>query len=343
MTFRFILIFIFTNLVFIQIDAQQEQLIHSAEVYFDFGKHDLRPSADSTLRAVAQIFLEKENRQIKITAHTDSIGSLSNNQALSQRRGNAVVAYLAEAGVPKEATQVSVFGETKPATANATDEGRQRNRRATIEIFESIPMTTLEGQVKDPEDGGYIVAEVIIRGKSFRDSLTTDSTGFFQTEVPTGEVIGVDVIAKGFFLESQMMKVKPRDMPLLEIMMRPATVGEMADIENLYFVGNKDTLLKKSEPTLPKVLRFMQVNEDLKIEIAGHVNHPNSPPLPVGTWEHDLSERRAKRVYNYLVEHGISPERMTWKGYSNWEMRYPRAFDLREQAANRRVEIRVIE
>ena len=322
--------------------AQTERLVHSSEVYFDFGKHDLRPEADSSLSGIAKIFLEKKNPYLLITAHTDSIGSLKNNLALSERRSQSVMDFLLEKGVPDSLMKADYFGESKPATSNHSDDGRQLNRRATIEVFEKIPTTTLKGKVNPPEPENFMLAEVIIRGKNFRDSLTTDSTGFFQTEVPTGAVIGVDIIAKGYFLESKMMKVKPGSMPLLEIMMRPAEVGAVADIENLYFVGNQDILLPKSEPTLPKLLRFMQVNKCLIIEIAGHVNHPNTPPLKIGTWEHDLSERRAKRVFNYLIENGISEERMSWKGYANWEMKFPNARSEKEQAANRRVEIRVV-
>lgn len=346
MAVRFAPIFIILS-IFIFIEnapAQSGRLLYSAEVYFDFGKHQLRPAADSVLRAAAQIFAEGEKRYCKITAHTDSIGSLKNNIALSERRAAAVIGFLSKNGVPGSLISSAVFGETKPAAGNRTDDGRQRNRRATVEIWEAVPpvpMTTLEGQIRAPGPEQFLLAEVIIRGKTFRDSLLTDSTGFFKTEVPTGEVIGVDVIAKGYFLESKMMKVKPGKMPLMEILMRPATVGEVADIENLYFVGNQDVLLKKSEPTLPKILRFMQVNKCLTIEIAGHVNHPNTPPLARSTWEFDLSERRAKKVYNFLLENGIPEERMTWKGYANWEMKFPKARSEKEQAANRRVEIRV--
>ena len=114
-------------------------------------------------------------------------------------------------------------------------------------------------------------------------------------------------------------------------------------IQNLYYVGNQDTLLPISKPELPKVLRFMQINEDLKIEIAGHVNHPNRPPVTKDSWEFDLSVRRAKMVYNYLIENQIDSARVTFKGYGNYEMRYPEARSQKEQSLNRRVEIRVVE
>jgi outer membrane protein OmpA-like peptidoglycan-associated protein len=48
-------------------------------------------------------------------------------------------------------------------------------------------------------------------------------------------------------------------------------------------------------------------------------------------------------VYDYLLENGIPSERLSWKGYGNHEMRFPRATLEKEQALNRRVEIRVLE
>lgn len=123
----------------------------------------------------------------------------------------------------------------------------------------------------------------------------------------------------------------------------PALEGEALTLKNLYFVGNQDTLLKTSEPELPKLLKFMEHNPGIRIEIGGHINRPNSPPVPKDSWNFGLSERRAKRVYNYLIERGIDPERVTYKGYGNYQMIYPMARTEKEQAANRRVEIRVLE
>ena len=130
---------------------------------------------------------------------------------------------------------------------------------------------------------------------------------------------------------------------MLQLPLKPATNGAAADIGNLYFVGNQPVLLENSKPELPKILRFMQLNPAMKIEIAGHVNRPNNPPVDKDSWDFKLSEDRAKVVFNYLIEHEINVEQVSWKGYGNHQMRYPRASSEAEQALNRRVEIRVLE
>lgn len=137
------------------------------------------------------------------------------------------------------------------------------------------------------------------------------------------------------------MRVNLENVAELVLKLPPLEKGETVDIDNLYFVGNQAVLLKKPLPELPKVLKFMQINSNIKI--AGHINRPKAPPVTKESWDYHLSLRRAKFVYNYLIENGIAESRLTYKGYGNWEMRFPQATSLQDQSANRRVEIRILE
>ena len=321
----------------------KENSLFSTEVYFDFAQDTLRTEADSALNEVLKYCAGKSGFRIKVTAHTDHIGANKNNMELSQRRGASVINYLEENGLEADSLTISVFGEEQPVASNETDEGRQKNRRATVEVIKIKKMTTLTGEILDKETGEGIEADVVIRSKETRDSTKTDKNGQFEALVPLNEVIGVDVWAKGYFLESQMMKVAPDQKPEMKVELPPVREGEKVDIKNLYFVGNEAILLKKSEPELPKILKFMQINKGIKIEIAGHINRPNEPPVHISSWDFGLSRRRALLVYNYLIENGISEDRLTHKGYGNWEMRYPNAKKEYLMAQNRRVEIRVLE
>ena len=130
----------------------------------------------------------------------------------------------------------------------------------------------------------------------------------------------------------------------MSIPLLPIEVGEKVAIKNLYFVGNKAILLKKSIPELPKVLKFMQLNPKIKIEIAGHINAPGRTLTQLKLWEKDLSTDRAKTVYDFLVENNIAEDRLTYKGYANTQMLFPKVnSSLTQQAQNRRVEIRILE
>ncbi len=341
----FLLFIVFRTAAIAQSAQPTGQAVFSSEVYFDFGKHDLRPAADTVFDQVAGYLADKQGLLVKITAHTDSIGSFENNLALSQRRSAAVKTALVTMGLPDSLITISTYGETLPVAPNRTEDGRQRNRRATIEIIKKIPpapMTILAGKVTDSERGHGLEAMVVIRGKELQDTLYTDTSGYFEKELPVGVVVGVEAFADCHFFGSEMTKTQ-KDTVTLSFPLPRVQTGSSLVLNNLYFVGNQPVLLEKSKPELPKILRFLEANPNMKIEIAGHVNLPNTPPVSPNTSHFKLSENRARTVYDYLTENGISAGRISWKGYGNWEMRYPRAVSERDQALNRRVEMKVLE
>jgi len=336
-------LFFSVGMAFTQSISEPQKHIFGTEVYFDFGLYDLRPDADSTLRELVGFLENKSDFSIKITAHTDFVGSNSANMTLSENRAKAVKQYLVEKGIPEAVIETAVYGESKPKAPNDTEEGRQLNRRATIDVFKKIPLVTLEARILDEDSGQPLEADFVIHTKTTRDTLHVDTSGLIRLPVPLNAIVGIDIYAKCYFFKTVMLRATPEEIAKLKFDLRKAEPGKAMDIENLYFVGNQDVLLPKSEPELPKILKFMELNDCLQIEIAGHVNVPNAPPVREGSWEFQLSEKRAQRVANYLLEHGISPDRITAKGYGNWEMKFPNAILESQQAQNRRVEIRIRE
>ncbi len=316
--------------------------IRTENVYFDSGKSDIRADADATLRQLVQELPDSFRIAIRITAHTDAVGNPEANQKLSDARANAVLNTLVAMGFSDSIFTARGFGETNPVANNTTNEGRQRNRRATVEVVRRLRMIAVGGKVVDPTTGKGIEAEVVVHNRVFRDTMQTDTSGDFRIAVPAGEIFGVDVFAEGYFFETQLNKAVVGELKKLEIPLKPVEIGASIDLKNLYFVGNQDVLLKPSEPELPKLLKFMHYNPLVTIEIGGHINQPFLPPVPETSWDFDLSVRRAKRVYDYLLENGVEPIRIQYKGYGNAQMRYPKAKNEREASQNRRVEIKVV-
>lgn len=298
--------------------------------------------ADSTLETIADFCKNLENFEVKITAHTDSIGTLQNNLQLSQRRANEVKKFLIGKGVPAQMIAAAFFGKAQPIADNDTEEGRRLNRRATIEVLKKAEMLSLEGIVTDAKTGKPVNAIVIVHTKESRDTIQANELGQFKKAFPSGTVVGVDAYAACYFMASEMVKVS-KGMKQVKLSLKPTLLGEKADIGNFFFLGGLDVLVEKSKPELPKILQFMQLNSMLKIEIAGHVNFPNRPPVGQYSSEYILSVNRAKTVYDYLLSHGIAKDRISYKGYGNSEMRFPKAKTEPEMAQNRRVEIRVLE
>lgn len=318
-------------------------VIERAEVFFDVNKHELQPGADTVLTAIAVKCLTTSRRFLEIEAHTDADGSDGFNQELSERRAATVRKFLWDQGVPAEQMKVVPYGEQMPVASNASEDGKQRNRRATVELLQLTRMTWLKGQVVDMETKEGIPATVSLISRFVQDSVQTDSTGHFSAIVADRMPVEVTVFAPGYFFETQVLTPSSLEPIQVEFPLPPALAGEVLTLKNFYFVGNQDTLLPKSEPELPKLLKFMKFNPGIRIEIAGHINLPNSPPVTKESWNYGLSVRRAKRVYTYLIDNGIDPGRLSYNGYGNYEMVFPLARTEREQALNRRVEIRVLE
>lgn len=104
----------------------------SGQVLFASGKSTLLPAARDALDNVAAALKANPNRDIIVEGHTDSMGSTSFNEDLSQRRAVSVREYLIEQGVPSEMIRARGRGEEEPIETNASAEGRANNRRVEI-------------------------------------------------------------------------------------------------------------------------------------------------------------------------------------------------------------------
>ncbi len=103
-------------------------------ILFDVDKDQVRPDARAPLAAAAEVLVKYPDTYVTVEGHTDSTGSDSYNQALSERRALRVRDVLVEDGVPFARLSVRGYGETDPIADNATAEGRQANRRVQLEI-----------------------------------------------------------------------------------------------------------------------------------------------------------------------------------------------------------------
>jgi len=106
----------------------------SGSVLFRSAKSTLLSSAKVKLDQVADALLAVRARNLIVEGHTDSRGSESYNQGLSQRRADSVRDYLVQRGYPADRIQARGKGEGSPIADNASAEGRANNRRVEIVI-----------------------------------------------------------------------------------------------------------------------------------------------------------------------------------------------------------------
>lgn len=106
----------------------------SGSVLFRSAESNLLPSAQVKLDQVAKALLAVSARNLIVEGHTDSQGSVSYNQDLSQHRADAVRDYLVQRGYPADRIQARGMGKGTPIADNASPEGRANNRRVEIVI-----------------------------------------------------------------------------------------------------------------------------------------------------------------------------------------------------------------
>jgi OOP family OmpA-OmpF porin len=104
-------------------------------LFFDLGKATLKPESEPELRRILQVMKENVALVIEISGHTDNTGSDEINNKLSLERANAVKENLLKGGIDQARIKTKGYGKSKPKADNATEEGRQINRRVEIEIL----------------------------------------------------------------------------------------------------------------------------------------------------------------------------------------------------------------
>ena len=107
-------------------------------ITFAFNSSDVNSSFYPVLDKVASTLNEYNQTVVNVEGHTDSIGSVSTNQALSERRANSVANYLQSRGVASQRLRTSGAGKSRPVDTNDTEAGRANNRRVEITL---VPVT----------------------------------------------------------------------------------------------------------------------------------------------------------------------------------------------------------
>jgi len=121
-----------------------------AEVSFDFNEAAIKPAFEPSLNKLADVLLKYDRTVVHVVGHTDSVGPEQYNQQLSQRRASAVADYLAQRGVPYDRLRSEGRGESEPRASNATEAGRQLNRR--VEIYVKPIVEGQEGKAYESPD-----------------------------------------------------------------------------------------------------------------------------------------------------------------------------------------------
>jgi outer membrane protein OmpA-like peptidoglycan-associated protein len=119
------------------IEKKEQEILDRAfdNLEFETGKSVIKASSYPDLNNLADLLIKKPEAKLRISGHTDNVGSEAMNMTLSKNRAMAVRNYLVSKGVAPSKLVVEWFGPTRPIADNSTPEGRARNRRVEMKLF----------------------------------------------------------------------------------------------------------------------------------------------------------------------------------------------------------------
>lgn len=125
---------IYRDLYLVPIEKGQTLTINN--IFFETASYKLKEDSYPELIRLAEVMLKNSSMKIKISGHTDNVGSEKYNLLLSKNRANAVKEVFLKYGVDSKRIEIEGFAFNLPIATNETEEGRAKNRRVEMQILE---------------------------------------------------------------------------------------------------------------------------------------------------------------------------------------------------------------
>lgn len=200
----------------------------------------------------------------------------------------------------------------------------------------------VQGVIRDKVTQSPLAARIElynIEKNSMVSLVASDSvSGEYLMVLTQGAEYALYVNKKGYLFKSYNFNYSEiRDFKpiVVNIDLEKASAGSMAILNNIFFDVDQYALKPKSLPELQKIVRFMNENPQIKVEISGHTDNSGQP-----AYNKQLSEKRASAVFQYLTEQGIDKNRLHPVGFGAEK---PLASNDSEEGRqqNRRIEFRI--
>ena len=211
------------------------------------------------------------------------------------------------------------------------------------EEFKPLPIQYIKGRIIDAETKQPLFAffqlSDLKKGNLISQMQSKIGNGEFLITVPNNNDFALHAEKEGYMFYSKNIHLDSLNLSkdgFLIIELEKIKAGTFV-LENIFFESNKSELKISSIVELKKVLKLLQINPELKIEISGHTDSDGDDELNLS-----LSNERASSVVKWLIDNGISSSRLTFKGFGETK---PIAKNDSEEnkAKNRRTELTIIE
>ncbi|MDU0370669.1 OmpA family protein [Hymenobacter endophyticus] len=203
-------------------------------------------------------------------------------------------------------------------------------------------VTLVRGKVLDASTKKPVAATIryenLLTGEEIGVAETSPLDGSYTIVLPSGAHYGYRAEAKDYLAESDNLDVTDRQKYSeinQDLYLVPFAVGQSIKLNNIFFAQSKYYLRENSYPELLRLVRILKDYPQVEIKLEGHTDNQGDPQLNV-----KLSLDRVNEVKKYLVQKGISGNRITTEGYGGSK---PVASNDQEETRklNRRVEFRI--
>ena len=171
---------------------------------------------------------------------------------------------------------------------------------------------TVKGWVYEQDGYELTAAQVYMVGNDGTNlKLSVRGDGSFTQQIKPHVDYVLLATCKGFLNHQEQLRVEPVTESEEYVLQFPlANISAPVLIDNIFYDFDKATLRPESATALDELVRLLNENPNITIELSAHTDYKGSDAYNEG-----LSQRRAESVVNYLIEHGIATDRLTPKGY----------------------------
>ena len=208
------------------------------------------------------------------------------------------------------------FGMTFEGKRNqgyfCSNRGDTRGYDHIYSFFNPEIVQTVKGWVYEQDGYELTAAQVYMVGNDgTNQKLSVRGDGSFTQEIKPNVDYVFLATCKGFLNHQEQLRVEPVTKSEEYVLQFPlANISAPVLIENIFYDFDKATLRPESATALDELVRLLNENPNITIELSAHTDYKGSDAYNEG-----LSQRRAESVVNYLIEHGIASDRLTPKGY----------------------------
>ncbi|MGA0556700.1 OmpA family protein [Larkinella sp. VNQ87] len=235
----------------------------------------------------------------------------------------------------------------------SASDGKQRSKLYVFELPEPLrqkvrPVSYLKGMVADARTKKPLNATIelidLATNKLVTRVQSDPQTGQYTAVLPTGGEYALYVVGPGYLFKSLSFDFTKKhegegltmSVPLEPI--KPTEGGAPAKetLNNIFFETGRYDLADKSRTELDRLVKFLEVNPDVKIEVSGHTDNQGGVANNL-----DLSKKRAQAVVDYLAKAGVAPARIKSAGYGETRPVAPNTSE-ENRKLNRRIEWKIL-